>query len=195
MSFLTYLYNSLIRPVDIIGKNRSIKFAIYIYIISILATTLSLTLISNTRTSIVLLIFLAISIALYYAITNIIYISIIHLFVSLLYSYKPRQSVKTLLLDLFVIHRVFILLLPLSLFLSIFPSVIYKVLFVLSFVAICIYYIYNFCQIININIKLENSSHAIFMLAVIYILPNIINVIFTISYIIILLKVITSFLL
>ncbi len=192
MTFITYIYASFIKP-EVVLKDRNTKYAICVYLLSMLCFTLSTTLISTTRSSIWSIIFLFFSMVVYFSITSIIYVSILHFIVSLFYKYKPRHSLKTFLTDVFFIHKTFIMLLPLSLSLSILPTNLYRIFFVVVFLFLYVYYIYSFSKVININIKLDSKSQAIFLLVIVYVILNVVGLMLSISNISILVNILLSF--
>ncbi len=192
MAFITYMYDAFLKPENV-TKDRNTKYAMYIYLVAMFCFSLSVKLISNNRTSVVSILFLFFSMVLCFAISIIINVSILHLIISLFYKYKPRHSLRTFLTDVFLIHKVFIMLLPLSLILSIFPIVFYRVCFVLFFVLLYVYYIYSFSQVINTNVKLESKSQALFLLVVLYVILNVVSFVFKVSNILVLVNILLSF--
>lgn len=192
MTFLTYIYNSFVRPEEVL-KNRNTKYAICVYLISMLCFTLSSTLISVNRASIVAILFLFFSMVVFFAVVSVVNVAILHFIVSLFYKYKPRHSLKTFLTDILFIYKIFIMLLPLSLLLSILPTTLYRVFFAIAFLLLCAYYIYSFSKVININIKLESKSQAVFLLIMLYVTTNVVALLFSVSYISIFTNMLLSF--
>ncbi len=193
MTFITYIYDCFVKPSNI-AKDRNARYSIYIYLISMLCMTLATTLISNTGKSVASIIFLFASIVVYFGITSIINVSILHFIISLFYKYKPKHSLKTLLVDVLFIHKMFIMLLPLSLLLSILPEDLYRVFFIIAFVCLYVYYAYYFYKVINVNVKLETQSQAIFLLIMLYVISNIIGMLLSLSNIFVTINMLSSFL-
>ncbi len=191
MAFLTYIYNSFVHINEPISKDRNTKFNILIYIISMFCSVISITLISSTRTSIIVIVFLTIFAAFYFAVVNIINASLVHFISSFFYKYRAKQSVRTFFIDMFGIYKVFIALLPISLLLSILPSTAYKVFFVLAFILLFAYYMYNFARVIYANIDMPSSSYAAIILLIVYIVPGVVNFIFNISYVVLVFKLLS----
>ncbi len=172
MTFITYIYDSFVKGINI-SKDRNAKYALYLFLLAMLCASLSVTLISNVKVSVFAILFFFVSMVIYFAMMSIIHVSILHFIISLFYKYKPKHSLRTFLTDMFFIHRIFIMLLPLSLFLSILPATAYRVFFLLAFSCLYVYYIYNFCIIINVNVKLESKTQAMFILIILYVVVNV----------------------
>ncbi len=136
-----------------------------------------------------------ISMIVYFCIISVVNVSILHFIISLFYKYKPKHSLKTLLVDVLFIYKIFIMLLPFSLLLSILPSTFYRMIFAMVILCLSVYYIYHFCLVINVNVKLEAKSQAMFLLVVIYMVSNVMSMMLIVSNVAIFTNIISSFVL